>query len=238
MVWDNGLYGWFVNFMEIKMKQKILTVLFLVFILSSVSAQAENDFTFSFQANPFIYLMDFISLGIDDDSETYAVALEFEFQYAINSFLNVSIAPQFVLDKDWYIQYSDGDTYYAKQYQFIITLGVLYRPFNTRLKGMYIGTYIPIGFSNISVEGYTKNWGYGFMETVPSMNDYFTLLGFGLSAGYQWIFRNGFTISLGAGGQKIWSIASKNNIGTYREAENLFKLPFALTLTFRLGYSF
>jgi len=103
---------------------------------------------------------------------------------------------------------------------------------------MYIGAYVPIGFSNIIVEGYTRNYGYWSIEEYPNINENFTLLGIGFSAGYQWIFRNGFTISLGGGGQKIWSIASNKNTGIYREAENLFKLPFALILTFRLGYSF
>jgi hypothetical protein len=220
------------------MKQKVLCAVFLVIMLSSVFAQEEKLRSFSFQVNPFVYLTDFISLGTDDDSETYSVALEFEFQYAINNFLNISISPQFSVNRSWYVIYSDSDTYYTNRTQFSITPGLLYRPFRTRLKGMYIGVYIPIGFSNIKREGYTAEIGYGLVYTEPDVNDDFILLGIGGSAGYQWVFKNGFTISLGAGGQKIWAIASDDNIGTYRETENLFKLPFALTLTFRLGYSF
>ena len=90
------------------MKQKILPVLFLVLILSPLSAQTERSRSFSFQTNPLIYLMDFIYLGIDDDPETYMIGLEFEFQYAINNYINISITPQFMFYKYWYVQYSDG----------------------------------------------------------------------------------------------------------------------------------
>jgi hypothetical protein len=106
-------------------------------VLFSVSAQEEKGRSFSFQANPFIYLADFISLGIDDDPETYLVALEFEFQYAINDFFNISISPKFSFDRYWYVQYLNGDTYYANQTQFLINPGLLFRPFRTRLRGMY-----------------------------------------------------------------------------------------------------
>jgi hypothetical protein len=227
------------------MKQKVLYIVFLVIMLSAVSAQEEKVRSFSFQANPFIHLT------IDDNLESYSIELEFEFQYAINNFLNISLSPQFSVDRyRWSVYnpyldpYSNDDTYHAANYavnqtRFIITPGLLYRPFRTRLKGMYMGIYIPIGFSHMKREGYTRDSGYGFVvDTEYNVDDHFTLVGIGGSAGYQWIFRNGFTISLGAGGQKIWSIASDNNTKIYREVENLFKLPFVLTLTFRLGYSF
>jgi hypothetical protein len=205
------------------MKKNILALIFLVFIFSSVFAQfaqEEKIRSFSFQVSPFIYLAN-LFLDIDDDPETYFVAFDFEFQYAVNDILNISISPQLILDKYLYEK-----IYYAKKTQFILTPGLLYRPFRGRLTGIYIGAYFPIGFTNIKI------------EKTPDLNDNFTLLGIGISAGHQLVFRNGFTVSFGVGGEKTWSIASGNNTGPNINSENLFNLPFSLILTFRIGYSF
>ena len=227
------------------MKIFVLMISLFVFLLPSIFAESENDFTFSFQASPGIYLMDLISLGTIDNSEIFTIMLDLEFQYAINDYINISIVPQF--NFDLYARYSDEDTYYAKYNRFTLTPGLLYRPFGTRLKGMYVGVYVPIGWSNNQQDGYRELIGWTTINGVvvnetylvyPNINDNFFLIGTGLSAGYQWILKNGFTISLGAGGEKIWSIASDNNTGNYREVKNLFKLPFDIAYTFRLGYSF
>jgi hypothetical protein len=37
-----------------------------------------------------------------------------------------------------------------------MTPGLLFKPFKTRLRGMYIGGYIPIGWSNIKIAGYRE----------------------------------------------------------------------------------
>jgi hypothetical protein len=218
------------------MKHKILSVVFFAVIFSAISAQEEKARSFSFQINPFIYLFDLVILTDDRDvAQTFGVTVEFEFQYAINNYFNISISPQ--------LFFSDDDRHYSKQTRIVITPGLLFRPFKTRLKGMYIGAYVPIGFENYNYNREEYTYKYegiytGYVHTVSSINDNFLELGIGTSIGYQWIFKNGFTLSLGAGGQKIWSIASDNNTGTYTEAENLFKLPFALKLNFGLGYSF
>ncbi|GHV92115.1 hypothetical protein AGMMS50268_26180 [Spirochaetia bacterium] len=208
------------------MKKTMIFALFLGIMVSAINAQENSQKVkqprFSFQVSPLIYLVDLLILGIDDDPERYFVAFDFEFQYAINDYFNISINPQLFLDKD-------GND--SKQTQFLITSGLLFRPFKSKLKGMYIGAYFPIGWENISREGYSR-------QSVPSIDDNFTILGIGASTGYQWIFKNGFTVALGGGMRKHWYIASKNNKREYPEAVHLFKFPLNLDLTFRLGYSF
>jgi hypothetical protein len=194
------------------------------------SANSQKNPSFSVQANPLLHLLNLLGL----------FGFELEFQYAINDYLNISINPQFSFSKSGVESYNR--TYDEEQMTITLTPGILFRPFKTRLRGMYAGIYMPVGWENITVEGYTRPY-YVFTETEPDIteidiNDNFMLLGIGTSIGYQWVFNNGFTISLGVGGQKVWQIESKNNTGEYLEKKHLFDLPFDLTLAFRLGYSF
>jgi hypothetical protein len=101
----------------------------------------------------------------------------------------------------------------------------LYRPFGTWLKGMYLGAFPIIGWTNVSTEHF---------------NDSFTHLGLGLNGGYQWVYRNGFTIQLGTGISKTWIIPFANNESTFRAEDkwHLFNMPVNMLFTFRLGYSF
>jgi hypothetical protein len=69
-----------------------------------------------------------------------------------------------------------------------------------------------------------------------------------MSLGYQWLFKNGFTVSLGAGLQKTWPIALHKNTNPYGSGSEHFfagglypllpPLPFEFTYVLRLGYSF
>ncbi|MDR2922617.1 MAG: hypothetical protein LBU85_04645, partial [Treponema sp.] len=108
---------------------------------------------------------------------------------------------------------------------YLIMPAFLYRPFGTWLKGMYLGAFPIIGWTNVSTEHF---------------NDGFTHLGLGLNGGYQWIFRNGFTIQLGTGISKTWIIPFANNESTFRIEDewHLFNMPIDILFTFRLGYSF
>ena len=224
----------------------LLVIVLLVFIVTFTFSQEEKEFNYSFQTSPLMYLIYLISLGIDHQPGTYQIPFEFEFQYAINNYLNISINPIFNYGKyGGYVGFSGGnygstDTMYnVKNINFSIIPGLLYRPLGTRLKGFYIGLFVPLGYEQLKSESYIRDFGYGWTESGEAINDKFFEIGVGISSGYQWIFRNGFTISLGLGGQKTWSIASKNNTGSYTGGpEYLFKLPFQITLPIRIGYSF
>jgi hypothetical protein len=103
----------------------------------------------------------------------------------------------------------------------VFTPAFLYRPFGAWLEGWYINGFPVIGWTYVS----TKN-----------LSDRFTHLGLGLSSGYQWIFKNGFTLQLGGGVSKTWIIPFKNNKGEFEEW-HFFNLPVDFRLTFRLGYT-
>jgi len=224
------------------MKKLVFLIILMFIVLSAISAQNGREFTYSFQANPLYYFLGILALQIDNEQGSYQIPLHFEFQYALNSNFNLSITPMFYYGKfNEYNSFSDGingTTYNAKQLNAIIVSGILYKPFNTRLKGMHLGAFIPMGYSFFKSEEHLRYFGHSWVETVPEINDNFFLIGIGTSIGYQWIFKNGFTISLGIRGEKIWTIGSKNNTGVYSKPKNLFGLPFSITLPFKLGYSF
>jgi len=189
--------------------------------------------SFSFQINtlPFISsLIYFIAFEFPDE---YYFGIDFEFQYAINDYINIFINPLLTFNRRSQHLYRVenqtriyGSIIYTINSEYEIITGLLYRPFEERLKGLYIGAYFPIGFSTIKKEEH--NFSNGNVEISTGVNDIYTILGIGVSSGYQWVFKNGFTISLGAGLQKRWFIGSQSFSPNILE----FRLPI------RFGYSF
>jgi hypothetical protein len=166
---------------------------------------------------------------MDNDPKTVAIAADVEFQYAINKNFGISVTNTLFFENylDSFLENNNTryDEDYGFQFQCMLHPAFLYHPFETWLKGMYISTFPIIGWTHVSTK---------------YLDDSFTHLGLGLSSGYQWIFKNGFTIQLGAGISKAWIIPFKNNKGAYRAEEewHLFGLPVDLDYTFRIGYSF
>jgi hypothetical protein len=210
---------------------KTKTILIFIFfsVLSVLAFSEENEKLLSIQANPLIYVTDIAYLFVDNDAKTFAFATDVEFQYVLNKDFSLSVTNTLFFENylDSYLENSNGryNEDYGKQFQIMFNPALLYRPFGTWIKGMYVSAFPIIGWAHVS----TKN-----------LDDSFTHLGLGLSSGYQWIFKNGFTIQLGAGMSKAWIIPYKNNKGTYRVEDewHLLGLPFDLNYTFRIGYSF
>jgi hypothetical protein len=184
---------------------------------------------FSLQTSPLFYASDITYLFIDNDSKTYAFIIDVEFQYAINKYFNISVVNTLYFENylSSYSENSNGryNKKYGQQFQYMIIPAFLYRPFGTWLKGMFINAFPIVGWTHVSTN---------------YLDDTFTHLGLGLGAGYQWIFKKGFTIQLGIGLSKTWIIPFADNKGTYRTEDewHFFNWPIDLRFTFRLGYSF
>jgi len=220
------------------MKRKALLIIFILVIIFSVSAQeqekpAVKERSFSFQANPLYLLGDLMFLLINDNYGSYNIAFEFEFLYAINKYFNISINPMLFLDKSVYGWYANGDTVYRNITHIIVTPGLLFRPAGSGLKGLYMGVNIPVGFANRMDTG---DYGLGRSSLYYDMesNDNFFIMGIGASAGYQMIFKKGFTLSYGIGVQRTWPIGPGNTENYYDPFYwlNIWRFPF------RIGYSF
>jgi hypothetical protein len=180
----------------------------------------EKDMNYSIQIKPLDYLaligVNIANKALNPDSDTLHLLFGVEFQFVLNNYFNVSIEPSF--------QYGKFDEEIT--YQYDITLGGLLRPFGTGLKGMYIGLYPSVGIDNMRY---------------PNINDTLFLFGIKGEIGYQWIFKNGFTIALGGGIGDHFIIPFTGNKNKYEEIGTIMgamKLPFELVLNFSIGYSF
>jgi hypothetical protein len=163
-----------------------------------------------------------VTASFPEDLWVYIELLEF--QYALNDFLNISIRP----NVEYWRWGEDYEWAPKKTFAIDFMPGLILRPLKTRLAGWYIGAYIPIGELNFQSV---------YRETIVNNNCF--LLGIGLSSGYQWTFKKGLTIFLGAGWKKIWKIPSKNN--TFKLLPEEYYLhwdEFPLIIDAGLGYSF
>jgi hypothetical protein len=209
--------------------KKLLLTWILATLISSTAFSYDAEKRFSIQTSPLFLVGDIIYLLIDNDAKTYPFLLDTEFQYAINGYFNFSVTNIFYFENYTYSYQKNSNgrfnEKYGHQLQYLFMPAFLYRPFGTWLKGMYLGTFPIIGWTNVSTEHF---------------NDGFTHIGLGLNGGYQWVFGNGFTIQLGTGINKTWIIPFANNKSIFRteEERHLLNLPVDILFTFRLGYSF
>jgi hypothetical protein len=216
---------------------KKITIVFLFVINITVAYTQEPEAKYSFQINPLVLLLDVIEFGVNYNQETYSYFFSLEFQYKINNYWNVLLRSNFSISNYYNGASSIHDMYgntmfYKEFYQknTIISFmpGVIFRPFGTGLRGMYVGLYPNIGWQNVETENIDD-----YYNSI-NINDNFLVLGIGAEAGYEWIFKNGFTITLGGGFGKNWGIESKGNSGDLIQEDVLYNFRF----TFMMGYSF
>jgi hypothetical protein len=233
------------------MKKALMAVVLMVITVFIFAQTHEKNRIFSIQASPLLFTSDIVILSIPKGEDQYGFLLGFEFQYAFNEYLVVSLEPRFGMGKG--ISFSHGyGTNSASlegygepdEYKlFSINPGILIKPFGTGLKGWYIGIYPTLGWKNISRDEFNELRGYTwssiggytyYYDNYPAVNDNFLILGITGGSGYQWVLKNGFTISLGGAFGKTWDIAISDNTGKYDND----KLLFDFILNFKIGYSF
>jgi hypothetical protein len=100
---------------------------------------------------------------------------------------------------------------------------VIYRPFKTGLQGFFLGLHPTIGLQSVKLR---------------DGNHLYTDLGLGFAIGYKWILNNGFTIQLGSGVCKIWSIPEKSRYFLNSDLRLPLRNFEILLLDFKIGYSF
>jgi len=223
--------------------KKITLIMVLVIISASIINAQEK---YSFQVKPFMYIFSGV-LSVYNENPSYTV--DIEFQYAINNDFTLFINPSFVnafsfltVKTAWSGSSGSNEhydtTFYSCNGLNLIT-GLLYRPFGSGLRGLYFGGFPVIGWGYISINN-------------EKIRDFFNF-GYMIETGYEWIFKNGFTITLGAGISKIFhtpitpvlvavnSPAVGNDYFKYNNNPygfNLWKLPFDPRLRVSIGYSF
>ena len=216
------------------MMKKIFFIFAVILVINQnmFSQNAEKKITI--QSSPLLLFSDIFVA--DSDDSLFAVDLEGQFR--ITSNINFSLTLSFLYDNhavDCYSDYeddSDSDYYYRDNshkenvYQANIKPMFVYRPFETGLRGFYLGFFPNVGFL--------------YVETNPE-NLFFTEIGFGIDWGYKWIFRNGFTMQLGNGISKTFSIPEGSRQYISLNSDGRISVSHSTDihlLDFKLGYSF
>jgi len=208
-------------------KSFFILAIILVINQNIFSQDAERKFTI--QVSPMLWFIDIFSADTGD----ILFAMDLEGQLKLTNSTNLSLTLSFLLsDYTVIYEYYYGDIYYdykddykEKIYQISIKPMFVYRPFETGLRGFYLGFYPNIGL--LHVENDYKN-------------QFYAEFGFGINVGYKWIFRNGFTMQLGGGIGKTFSIPEGSK--RYIDINSDGSIPLTHTdihlLDFKLGYSF
>jgi len=178
------------------------------------------------QFNPFLMFSD---IFIDDASDSLII-MDIEGQYKLSNSSNISLTLSFLYNDRTYHTYNDESNidYINKENYYQIGFKPMYihRPFETGLRGFYLGVYPNLGFR---------------FSKVDENNKFFTELGFGFTLGYKWIFRSGLTMQLGTGIGKTFSIPAKTMIhdGFINSDGRITRLHTDITICdFKIGYSF
>ena len=236
------------------------TFFVLLLIILTINVNAEEKF--SLQTKPLLYFLpvfgNFAMMagewGADNVWEPVIIIIDVEFQYSLNKKITLSINPVFAQGfwKDQaiyvYVHGNEAQDYYSSNCLDFVT-GILYRPFETGLRGMYLGAFTVIGWGYV-IHGWPTNDNRSTNDSEKIAD--FLNLGFMAEVGYEWIFNNGFTITLGAGISKLYQIPKVSiittvnapDIGNYMyDYGNLhglhtLNLPFDPRIRLSIGYSF
>jgi len=206
---------------------KKILLLYAVMLVLNQSVFSQNaEKTFTIQTSPFLLFSD---IFVSDVEDTLFI-MDLEGQYTISKSSNISLTLSFRYDDRtvWEYDYeSDADRYSYRETIFQIGFKpmYIYRPFETGIKGFYIGFYPNIGFQ---------------YSTIEDNSTLYIEPGFGLNVGYKWVLNSGFTMQLGGGIGKTFSIPQKTNQDAFINSDGRMTIGHSdiSILDFKLGYSF
>jgi len=230
--------------------KNVLVILFLIAFTVNTYAEEEK---ISFQTKPFLYFVPISqkiileSTGAENNTGMPLI-LDLEFKYLLNKRIILFINPVFALGF-WSYTPIDGDNMVVMDYYLSncldFSIGIQYKPFGTGLRGMYIGAFSVIGW------GFVTYGSDGSSHEKEKIADFLNL-GFITEIGYDWIFNNGFSISLGVGISKLYQIPKVsiitavnspligNDMYHYGSIHGIhfLNLPIDPRIKFSIGYSF
>jgi hypothetical protein len=205
--------------------KKILFICFILLVIHQNIFCQNRERKWTVQISPFLLFSD---IFVDDPSDELII-VDFETQYKVSNSSNISLTLSFLYnDRTVYMNNYISDTnnsYKVTYYQIGFKPMYIHRPFETGLRGFFIGVYPNLGFR---------------FSPVDEKNKFFTEIGFGFNLGYKWIFRSGLTMQLGGGIGKTFSIPPKTEQDAYINSDGRFTIIRTdLSLfDFKLGYSF
>ena len=216
--------------------KKILFLCAVMLVINQSVFSQEEEKKWTIYTSPFLLFGDLFVSDVNDS----VFIMDIEGQYKLSESSNVSLTLSFqynnrtVWDYDYYgydyprNEDSDDDLENSSHNEIIYQAGIkpmyIHRPFETGLKGFYLGVYPNIGFQ---------------YRTIENKSTFYTELGFGFNIGYKWIFKTGFTMQFGGGVGKTFSIPQKPNGYNFMNSDGRVTMSRSdIGLEFKLGYSF
>jgi len=219
--------------MEAKFLKKILFIYLIILGLNHNVFSQEQDTekqaqdkekNWTIQTSPFLLFSDIF------DVNDMLFIMDMEGQHKLSKYSNISLTLSFLYydhaldlydsDSDVNQDYGDRETYFQIGFKPMY----INRPFGTGLAGLFIGVYPNLGF-RYYING--------------DKNTFYTELGFGLNIGYKWIFDSGFTMQVGGGLGKTFSIPRRTNYNSPINSDGrLTVIRTDIFVDFKLGYSF
>lgn len=188
------------------MKKTVL--LCVVLVVVAFASNAQDQRRFSIQINPVLCSLYYIS-GLARPEPQFFV--DFDFHAKLTDHFTLFVNPTcYSWDIGWESTYrrSNGYGMFGETWEsypfmtFNVSGGLLYRPTGSGLSGWFIGVYPLVGYTIIT----------------DKTNDRFINAGGMADFGYEWIFKNGFMLTLGGGLGYIHSIPLNGN--QYNDYEN------------------
>jgi hypothetical protein len=200
---------------------------FMVLMLGRNVFGQDMERKFTVQADPLLFVWDVFALGMwDDDAKFFC--MDVEGQYKLNNTFSLSLSLSFLINNiistiDYVGGYYGHDYFQEDIFQIDLEPMVIYRPFRTGAQGFFLGLYPTIGLQSVKLRNETP---------------LYTELGLGFAIGYKWILNNGFTIQLGGGVCKVWSIPEKPRYFLNSDLRIPLRNFELSLLDFKIGYSF
>jgi len=196
--------------------KKLFYILTFTFLVNNILISEEIDRKVTIQTNPVYYLIDLFSVGAGE-----FLIMDLEGQYKINDLCNVSLSIS-------YLQYIYRYEY-GNSFQIFFKPMFIFRPLKTGLEGFFIGLSPIIGFFDYGQYNYIND----NYEKIK-----YTEIGFGVETGYKWIFSKGFTIQIGGGLGKTWTLTEWDRSGDFRSDGRIILPNYDVIFDFKIGYSF
>jgi hypothetical protein len=191
--------------------------------------EKKADKKWTIQASPFLLFSDIYISDVKD----MLFIMDLETQCKLSKYSNISITLSFLFNDRSISQYDydpdSGQEYENKYHETYFQVGFkpmyIIRPNGTGIKGFFIGIYPNLGFR---------------YNIVGDNNTLYTEVGYGLNLGYKWVLDSGFTLQVGGGLGKTYSIPPKNqDMDIYINSDGRLTLGRSdFSLDVKLGYSF
>jgi len=193
------------------------------------TVKAKKEKTVSILINPLLLFSDLLVSDYNYDS-SYIYMFDVETQIRLSGYSNLSFSVSLLFAEYNYSTYY-YDSYYSitrkdNIFQICFKPMFIHRPFGRGLRGFFLGFYPHITYTSVK-------------DNFNDIYNYFDI-GAGMSIGYKWTFRSGFTLQTGFGLGKSFPLSKERytQLGINADGRLMANSTDIQLLEFKIGYSF